>query len=172
MGTKTPPKAVTIVSKDARNAAKAIGVVDREVQREIKGLIKLGVRAARQRAVGNMKARHGGGTYPRRAGMIEAMVDSIKLNRGSQYPWAFGSEFGAQRAWVFGRVTSQEKLSRRQFAPHGANSVTIRGQTYRGWLIAPAMEELDKFLTPAILEEIQTLVAVEHRKRGVGIGLR
>ena len=160
---------IKFVSKDAQKAVQALGDVDRLVQLEVRKLVKAGMKAVRGVAVANMSGRAGGGTYPRRSGMISAMADGVRLNAGSAYPWAFGAEFGAHKAWVFGRVSSQDALSRRQFAPWGGNQIRIRGQTYRGWLIAPAMAELDKFLPPLMMKQINELVQRSHRNRRVGL---
>ena len=159
---------IRIVSKDATRAVRALGEVDRDVQGEVRKLVKTGVKAVRIIAVSNMRRRAGGGTYPRRSGMIEAMSDGVRLNAGGAYPWAFGAEFGAHQVWLWGRPRSQESLTRRTFAPWGGNFIRIRGQTYRGWLIAPAMQELDKFLPPLMLKQINELVVKAHRRNRVG----
>ena len=164
----TQQKGVRIVSKDAQRAVQALGDIDRQVQLEVRRLVKTGMKAVRVMAVANMRRRAGGGTYPRRAGMIEAMSDGVRLNTGA-YPWAAGAEFGAHKAWVFGRVTSQDALSRRQFAPWGGSQIRIRGQSFKGWLIAPAMQELDRFLPDIMMKQINGLVQDSHRKRRVGL---
>jgi len=125
------------------------------------------MKAIRVLAVSNMQGRSGGGTYPRRAGMITTRAQGIVLNAGSTYPWAFGAEFGAERAWVFGRVTSQSKLAKRQFAPWGTNRMRLRGRSFQGWLIAPAMVEADPFISNGILRQIEELVREANNRAGV-----
>ena len=72
------------------------------------------------RSRGRIAGRPGGGSYRRPRG------SGIKSKRRGQDvdivlqgdPTLLGAEFGARRAWVFGRVLSATKLKRRQYAKY------------------------------------------------------
>lgn len=118
-------------------------------------LLRDGAKTIQTAAQFRLRARPGGGAYPRRSGMIGRSAGAKGAGvtlRGGRYPWAWGAEFGAKRAWVYGRVTSASRLRRRQFPIWRGNQFVVRGRSGPGWIIQPAIREnLDR-----VLEEIAT----------------
>lgn len=133
-------------------ALKAINRFDREKGAAARDVLREGAKIVQADARSRMGA--GGGRYPSRVGMIGRSASSrgaaIKL-AGKRYPWAWGAEFGARRAWVFGRVTTQNRLRKRTFPVWRGNQFVVRGRGGPGWLIQPAIR--------ANLERVSTLVA-------------
>lgn len=121
---------------------KALTRVDRELGARARDLIRTEAVIIAADAKSRLGNRPGGGTYPRRAGMIRRKANQKGAEIGlavSRYPWARGAEFGAKRAWVFGRVTTQGKLRRRQFPVWRGNQFVVRGGSGPGWVIQPAI---------------------------------
>jgi hypothetical protein len=80
-------------------------------------------------------------------GRSATMKGAAVTLKGGKYPWAWGAEYGARRAWVFGRVTTQNQLRRRQFPVWRGNQFVTRGVSGPGWIIQPALREnLDRVL--------------------------
>lgn len=131
-------------------ALRGLNTVDREAGRTARALLADGAKTIQHAAQAKLGRRPGGGTYPRRTGMVgrsaSAKGAGVTL-RGGRYPWAWGAEYGARRAWVWGRVTVQSKLRRRQFPIWRGNQFVVRGRGGPGWIIQPAIREnLDRVL--------------------------
>lgn len=79
------------------------------------------------RSRGRIGGRPGGGSYRRPRG------SGIKAKRRGRDvdivlqgdPTLLGAEFGARRAWVFGRVLSASKLKRRQYAKYNQRGYIV-----------------------------------------------
>lgn len=132
-------------------ALRALNRVNKEAGTMARELVREGAKTIQTEAQRRARGRAGGGTYPRRMGMIGRSASTkggaIKL-AGSKYPWAWGAEYGARRAWVFGRVTTQGRLRRRQFPVWRGNQFVVRGASGPGWLIQPAIRaKLERVLT-------------------------
>lgn len=142
---------------------------DDATKRAVPKALRDGAAVIRVEAQDRLGGRPGGGSYPRRRGMIRSGAQAArasayvgyKASALARYPWALGAEFGANRAWVFGRVTLQSELSRRQFP--------TRNPT--GWIVAPAVvdkvpevEELIVALLDAILTQALDRAGVPRSK--------
>lgn len=113
----------------------------------------------------NLASRNGGGTYPRRRGMITEDRDGVRLNVGGTYPWAKGAEFGANSVWVFGRRLPASSARRRQFAPWSGAAFTIKGRT--GHLIGDAIRENVDDMADEAVEAVADEYVANLKKAGV-----
>jgi len=162
--------AYAVRADDLSAAVRALGRFDRDLQREAKDALRTGAKTIQAAAQAKVARRPGGGTYPRRRGMVGRSVTQrgagIKL-RGKKYPWAWGAEWGAKRAWVFGRVTTQGKLSRRQFPVWRGNQFVIRGRSGPGWIIQPAIRENLDRVTEQIVDDLGDVMYRALRQAGL-----
>lgn len=146
---------------------KALSSASKEAGAEAKGLIRTEAKHIQRKAQGKMARRSGGGSYPRRKGAIrygatqKGGTISITAGKGDRYPWIFGAEFGAKRAWVYGRVTTQGRLKRRQFPVWRGNRFVVRGGSGPGWLVQPAIREELPGVTRRIEAGMSELIARE-----------
>jgi len=128
-------------------AAKRLAKVDKGMRSDLRKAMVKPVQEMQREAKGRVSVRPGGGTYKRMPGAIRAGAAPTKAsvwigypNPGS-YPTALGAEYGAKRAWVFGRVTSQGKLSRRQYPVWRGNQWQVRGSSGAGWIVLPVIRQ-------------------------------
>ena len=128
---------LTVESKDLAQAVKGLRRADPE--KTATDSFTESVPAVVKDARSNMARRKGGGTYPRRSGMIVADKSGVRLNVGGAYPWAKGAEFGANSGWVFGRRVPASSMKRRQFAPWSGRTFSLTGQT--SYLIGQAVKD-------------------------------
>lgn len=160
---------------DLSAAIRAIGKFDKELQTEAKQALRDGAQTIQKSAQRKALRKPGGGTYPARRGMVGRSATGtgagIKL-KGKRYPWAWGAEYGAKRAWVFGRVTTQAKLSRRQFAVWRGNQFVVRGRSGPGWLIQPAIRENVDAVTEQIASDLVGVMDRALTAAGVPKGRR
>lgn len=169
-----PDSSLGVEVEGLTESIKALTKVSKEAGAEAKGLIRDGAKHIQSKAQGKMARRSGGGSYPRRKGAIRYSATqrggaiSITSGKGSRYPWIFGAEFGAKRAWVYGRVMSASRLgNRRQFPVWRGNQFVERGANGPGWLVQPAIrEELPK-VTRDIEAGLSDLIAREIRRARV-----
>lgn len=131
-------------------ALRGLAKVDREAGSAARDLLKESAATIQKAAQARLAGRPGGGTYPRRTGMVGRSASNkgggISL-KGSRYPWAWGAEFGARRAWVYGKVNVQSNLRRRQFPIWRGNQFVVRGRGGPGWIIQPTIRaHLDREL--------------------------
>lgn len=143
-------------------ALRGLTKVDKEAGTAARDLVRAAAKDIQTRAQAKMGRRPGGGSYPRRAGMIGRSASNkgggISL-KGGRYPWAWGAEFGARRAWIYGRGNIQTNLKRRQFPIWRGNQFVIRGRGGPGWIIQPTIREnLDRVLAD-ISEGLEALIA-------------
>lgn len=147
---------------DLAAAIRALGRFDRDIQAEAKDALRAGAKTIQTAAQKKLMRKPGGGSYPARKGMIgrstTAKGAGIRL-RGKRYRWAWGAEYGAKRAWVFGRVMTQGRLARRQFAVWRGNQFVVRGRTGPGWIIQPAIRENVDKVTERIADDLSQLFA-------------
>ena len=147
---------------DLAAAIRALGRFDRDLQAEAKDALRDGAKTIQTAAQKKIPGRPGGGSYPRRKGMVgrsrTAKGAGITL-RGKKYGYAWGAEYGAKRAWVYGRVTTQGKLSRRQFPVWRGNQFVVRGKSGPGWIIQPAIRENIDKVTDQIAEDLEAVFA-------------
>lgn len=143
---------------------KELGAASRDVIREGAKVIQFDAR----RRLGA-----GGGRYPKRAGMIGRSASSrgagIKL-AGRKYPWSWGAEFGARRAWVYGRVTTQNAMRRRTFPVWRGNQFVVRGRGGPGWIIQPAIRANIERVTEQIATGLDRVLNEAMRQAGVPRG--
>jgi hypothetical protein len=156
-------------------AMRALSKVSKETGAEAKGLIRDAAKSIQAGAQKRMRTRPGGGAYPRRKGMIRYSATNKGgavgiTSRGSRYPWGGGAEFGAKRAWVFGRVTTQGQLSRRQFPVWRGNQFVVRGRSGPGWLIQPEIRAQLPTIEQDLAAGLSELIDRELRKAGVKRG--
>lgn len=131
--------------------------MERTIERE-------GIRAMRQdarevvrEARSILERRPGGGTYKRMPADVGVIGERVVLRRGGTM---IGAEFGASRAWVFGRVLSQGELSRRQYPPSKRS----------GYVVGPIYNESRKVVerTAEMEEELmRSVVTKSLRAEGV-----
>ncbi len=142
-------------------ALKALSRFDRETGQEARSVLREGAKLIQTKSQAKLGRRPGGGSYPRRRGMIGRSVTlrggGINL-KGRRYPWAWGAEFGAKRAWVFGKVTVQSRLRRRQFPIWRGNQFVVRGRGGPGWIIQPTIRENIDRVTRDIADGIDDLI--------------
>lgn len=91
----------TAMRKTPRDSARAI-------DNELEAIAKDVVKDSRRR----LSSRKGGGSYQRHPNAISARQGDVEIRQAGTM---IGAEFGAARAWVFGRVMQQRQLSKRQF---------------------------------------------------------
>ena len=128
--------------------------------------MKVGMNLIAQDARSSMSSRSGGGGYPRDAGdAIRVKAATLELNTGS-HPYAFGAEFGARRAWIFGEVTTAKSINFAQFAPFGGSGFALRGRV-AGYHIGPAIVKWEPLLTAQLNKSINEMLVKDQRKRGV-----
>lgn len=152
-------------------ALRGIAVFDRELGAAARDVIREGTKTiqfAAQRKIGS-----GGGRYPKRSGMIGRSTTNrgggIKL-AGAKYPWAWAAEFGARRAWVFGRVTTQGRLRRRTFPVWRGNQFVTRGSAGPGWMIQPAIRQNLDRVTREIADGLDEILDRALSQAGVPRG--
>lgn len=154
-------------------AIKALSRFDKETGKEARDLLREGAKTIQKASQRKLSGRPGGGSYPRRKGMIGRSASQkgggITL-RQKKYPWAYAAEFGAKRAWVFGRVTTQAKLRRRQFPVWRGNRFVVRGRSGPGWIIQPAIRENIDKVTRKIADGLFDLLITTLNRAGVPRG--
>lgn len=141
----------------------ALGRVDRELAAEARAELRNAAKTVKVTAQTRLTTRPGGGTYPRRRGMIGHRASgkgAAVLLRGDKHPWAWGAEFGAKRAWVWGQVTTQGRLRKRQFPVWRGNQFVVRGVSGPGWIIQPTIRRL----LPRLEEEVADGISAIYRK--------
>lgn len=151
-------------------AIKALNRANRDLGREARSLIRDEAVIISADAKARLGRRPGGGTYPRKSGMIRRKTNQKGAEiglKGSRYPWAFGAEFGAKRAWVWGLVTLQSKLRQRQFPVWRGNQFVVRGGGGPGWVIQPAIRDNLPAAATRIAVGIGELFDTALRKEGV-----
>jgi hypothetical protein len=148
---------------------KALAYIERDLGNAARGALRDAAKVVQFDAQRRISGRPGGGSYPRRRGMVGRSGTNkgaaVKL-RGSKYPWAWGAEYGAKRAWVFGRVTTQGQLRRRQFPVWRGNQFVVRGRGGPGWAIQPAIRRNLPRVTADIEEALGELVREAFRRQG------
>lgn len=151
-------------------AVKAMSRFDKETGKAARDEMRAAAVKVQKAAQAKSKGRPGGGSYPRRLGMIGRSVTTkgagINL-RGKKYPWAWGAEFGARRAWVFGRVTTQGKLRRRQFPVWRGSQFVTRGRSGPGWIIQPTIRKMLPQITEEIADGMSKVLSDALTKAGV-----
>ena len=86
-----------------------------------------------------------------------------------RFPWAWASELGAHRAWVFGRTTLQRRLRRRQFAPYRGNRFVVRGSRGPGYIIQPVIRsEIDR-MEKMVSDEISDALGRSLKRSGLKV---
>lgn len=150
-------------SKDVAEAIRGLKRADPEEAADdsFRESTKAIVRDAR----GNMTSRRGGGTYPRRSGMITEDRNGVKINVGGSYPWARGAEFGSRTSMVFGRRVSNASLSRPHFAPWSGQSFSISGKV--GYLVGEALRDNVEEMAEDAIEAVADEYLAELKKSGV-----
>ena len=139
----------------------------KDIGPEGKKTLKLGMNLIAARARGSMRSRSGGGGYPRNvAGAVTVRSTTLKLSKSGGFPYAFGAEFGARRAWIFGRVTSARSIGFKQFAPFGGSGFSLRGRV-AGYHVGPAIAELEPVITKDLNDVVNQMIVNDQRKRGV-----
>lgn len=127
-----------------------------------------GAKTTARKAQKKVRSRPGGGTYPRRAGMItfQRRPPAVVV-AASRFPWAIGAEWGSRSAWVFGRRVPATSISRRQFPPFRGNTFSLKGRA--GYLVAPVLRRDADGIGKDALEEVLDEYVGELRKRGVAV---
>jgi hypothetical protein len=152
-------------------AIRALNRANRDLGAEARGVLREAAITVQTAARARMGA--GGGNYPHRAGMIGRSASSkgagVSLKVG-RYPWAYGAEFGAKRAWVFGRVMSAGKLRRRQFPVWRGNQFVVRGSSGPGWLIQPAIRDNLPKITQRVADGLDEIFDKAMSSAGVPRG--
>jgi hypothetical protein len=166
-------KQTAIQTEGLTESLRALKRVDDDLGNEARELLRAAAKVIQVDAQGRPGRRPGGGSYPRRRGMVGRSATSqgaaVTL-RGARYPWAWGAEFGAKRAWVFGRVLIQSRLRRRQFPVWRGNQFVVRGSSGPGWIIAPAIRaNLDR-VTKQVADGIDDLYDRAFSRAGVRRG--
>lgn len=152
---------------------KALGKVDKELADEARNLIREGVKVVQADAKRRYSRRPGGGGYPHTPGAVRRKSNmkgaeiSLEVDR---YPWSAGAEFGARRAWVFGRVMSAGALRRRQFPVWRGNAFVVRGAAGPGWIVQPAIRANLDDIEEAIGDGIDKLYTRAFDSLGVPRG--
>lgn len=148
-------------------ALRGLNRVDRDAGKAARLLLADGAKTIKAAAQAKVGRRPGGGSYPRRSGMVgrsaTAKGAGVTL-RGARYPWAWGAEFGARRAWIYGRVTLASKLRRRQFPIWRGNQFVVRGRGGPGWIIQPAIRENIDRVLEGIAEGLERTIADAVRR--------
>ena len=112
-------------------------------------------------AQARMKGPPGGGTHPRRAGMMADPQQQgwRSVIESRQIPVGLGRRIGARRAWVWGRKNVQSNLKRRQFPIWRGNQFVVRVRGGPGWIIQPTIRDnIDR-----ILVDIADRMAADRR---------
>lgn len=160
-----------ILVEGLSESIRALGKVSRDLANEARGLIRDEAKHLQREAQSRLQRRPGGGSYPRRKGMIRYGATNrggtLSIVAGNRYPWAFGAEFGARRAWVFGRVTSAAVLSRRQFAPWAGNQFRVTSPSGPGWIVQPTIRDNLPRIKREISSGLSDLLERELRAAGV-----
>ena len=117
-------------------------------------------------ARGRMASRAGGGTYPRRSGMITSDRAGMKLNAG-RFPWAAGAEFGSLTSMVFGRRVSNASMSRPHFAPWTSGTFTLRGKV--GYLVGETLRKNAEDMAETAVEDVHDEIVSELKRSGVRV---
>jgi len=118
------------------------------------------VQDMQREAKGRVSVRPGGGTYKRMPGAIRAGAAPTKASvwigypNPGRYPTALGAEYGARRAWVYGRVTTQGKLRRRQFPVWRGNQWQVMGSSGVGWILLPVIRRRFPAMQKAVIEAV------------------
>jgi len=151
---------------DLKASMKAIRESGKDIAPETKRTLKVGMNLIAHTARGSMRNRSGGGGYPRAvAGGVKVRTTTLTLDK-SGHEAAFGAEFGARRAWIFGRVTTQKSIGFRQFAPFGGSGFSLRGRV-AGYHIGPAIKKFEPIITKDLNETVNRMIVSDQRKRGV-----
>lgn len=128
-----------------RESVTALRRFDTEGKRAVPAALRSGatvMRNAARQAPGapgsGSRAQSRAITSGARAARAEAWVGYTAASRRN-YPWAVGNELGANRAWLWGRVSLQRNLSRRQFPSRSTLGHVIGPTVPR---MVPTVEEL------------------------------
>lgn len=161
-----------LVVEGLTESIKALKKASDETGAEARLLIRDAAQSVQQGAQKRAKSRPGGGSYPRRKGMIKRSATNrgaavAVTGRGSRYPWGPAAEYGAKRAWVYGRVTTQGSLRRRQFPVWRGNQFVIRGRSGPGWLVQPEIRKQLPRIEQELGQGLRELLDRELRRAGV-----
>ena len=118
-------------------------------------------------ARGRMSSRDGGGTYPRRSGMITEDRAGMRINVGGSYPWARGAEFGSRTSMVFGRRVPNSSLSRPHFAPWSGKKFTLTGKV--GYLVGETLRRNVDEMSETALDDVADEYLAELKRSGVRV---
>lgn len=138
---------------------------DTDTKKAVPKALRDGAGVIRVDAQNRLGGRPGGGTYPRRRGAIRSGAQAAqasawvgyKSSALARYPWALGAEFGANRAWVYGRTTLQRLLRRRQFPTRNAT----------GWIVAPAVVDKVDDVERLIVDLLDAVLSAAFDRAGV-----
>ena len=172
MGNKPTTATVGTSVDGLTEAVKAMGKFSKAAGNEARSVMRVGAREIATLSKRRVGRRPGGGSYPRRSGMIGYSATgkgaAVKLKGANpRYPMAWGAEYGAKRAWVFGRVTTQGKLRRRQYPVWRGNQFVTRGRSGPGWIIQPTIRENMDRVVADIADGLDLLLNAEMNKAGV-----
>ena len=129
---------------------RALGRVDKEARKEAVGVLRDESRRMQAITHGKLSARPGGGTYPRRKGMIGRFANSKGAGltlRASRYPWAIRAEYGADAGWTplrSGGIRRHKSVAgwrRRQFPVFKGYQFVAGSAAGPGWIIQPTIRE-------------------------------
>ena len=150
-------------SKDVTEAIRGLNRADPEdaIDESFREQTPALVREAR----GRMSSRDGGGTYPRRSGMITEDRKGMRLNVGGTYPWGRGAEFGSRTSMVFGRRVPNSSLTRAHFAPWSGKTFTIRGKV--GYLIGETLRRNVDDMGESALDAVSDEYLASLKREGV-----
>jgi len=164
---------VGVVAEDLAPALRALKQVDKDAAKHVTDSLKDSAKSVQTEAKARLSRRPGGGTYKRSPGGIRVFSEQrgtgITL-AARRYPWLAGAEYGAKQAWVFGRVTTQGRLRRRQFPVWRGNQFVVRGKSGPGWIVQPSIRrQLPRIIDDAE-EAIGDTFTQAMRQQGVGRG--
>ena len=168
------PARDTIHAPDLSSAIRALGKVDKAAQKEAVQVLREAAIKGQRESQARLTVRPGGGSYPRRRGQYGRFADQkgagLKL-AGAKYPWAWGAEFGAKRAWLpRGQVTLQSKLRRRQFPVWRGSPKVVRGKAGPGWIMYPTIRRLLPEIETDLQKGLADVFERSMRQAGVGNG--